>query len=66
MILFQSTDKLTEDLVIVEDSGLSKQTEVVDDDTPNGLFVRLLSWDDHTRFNQLIGKTVKVTIEILD
>ena len=66
MILFQAISKVTQDEVLVEDRGTSKQAEVVDNEDDNGLFVRIHSWADHTRFNQLIGKTVKVTIEILD
>ena len=57
--------------VITEDSGCAKYVEI-SDDRESGLFVRLHSWDDsdgtptHPDFDALIGKRVRVTIEVLE
>jgi hypothetical protein len=60
--------------VNVEDSGAAK---IWEPDTENAMFVRLQSYDEtawidnkaadsHPEFNSLIGKTVRITIEVLD
>lgn len=53
-----------------EDGGCAKIATVEEgNDIEVGMFVRLQSWDDcgeHETFNQIVGKTVRVTVEILD
>lgn len=55
----------------VEDAGQAKIYTVVDenDDALNGMFVKIQSWYDngeHTEMNSLVGKRIRVTVEILD
>lgn len=64
------------DLESTEDSGQALVCGVTaDDDIEEGMFVRLQSWYDrmggdpapeHPELTSLIGKRVRVTIEVLD
>jgi len=52
-----------------EDGGMAVIEDVgMDGVEDNGIFVRVQSWDEtkkHKEFNALIGKRVRVTIEII-
>ena len=69
--VFTETMFIDGDLVASEDGG---RALIVDDDgrEPRGdehMFVRLQSWDNdrqHSLLKSLIGKTVKITIEIVE
>lgn len=67
--LKQTEVKVEHSDIETEDSGCAKILTVVfnEDDEENGMFVRIQSWDDdkkHIDFNKMIGKKIKVTIEI--
>jgi hypothetical protein len=54
-----------------EDGGCAKILDIDDDGTgaEEGMFVRVQSWSEegeHPDFDNLIGKRVRVTIEVLD
>jgi len=47
----------------------SMKIDTMNSDDENGMFVILQSWDEdtvHTDLNSLIGKRVKITIEVLN
>jgi hypothetical protein len=60
--------------VDTEDSGCAKIAHICThkdkkEDEENGLFVRIQSWSElahHPEFEELVGKKVRVTIEILE
>ena len=72
----------TVDAPTVEDSGCAKYSRIDEtavhvkalDSDPNdiyfiddeGFFVELHSWSNHTIFNTLVGKKIRITIEVLD
>ncbi len=59
---------VSEDDVVIEDGGCYKEITLQRDDE-GPLHVKISSWDDeelHDDFNQLEGRTIRVTIEILD
>ena len=70
MSIFDFSGKITPQHVDSEDGGKALICTFVDKpDEPAGLFVRVQSWDEskeHTDFNKLIGRKVRVTVEILD
>jgi len=59
------TSRIDLDEVHVEDGGQAKWTQL-DDGKEMGVFVRLHSWGDHRHFDSLVGRTVRVTIEVVD
>lgn len=65
------TQRVTPECVATEDSGMAKVVEFEANDRTTCLFVRLHSWDEagpfgHQEFDRLIGKTVRVTVEIVE
>lgn len=67
----------TEGLVQIdasEDGGQAKICQsfpitTLDSDEDNGMFITLQSWDEdtvHTDLNLLVGKKVKITIEVIE
>lgn len=56
--------------IAIEDSGRAKIIQIdAGDGNDNGMFIGLHSWDEtlqHKDFNDLIGKKIRVTIEIID
>lgn len=64
--------------VDVEDAGMAKiATLTPGEGDPSAMFVRLQSWDDpsergqdgdpvHPTFDELLGRRVRVTVELLD
>jgi hypothetical protein len=59
------------DEIDTEDGGKAKIFHAGHEDTQsdNGLFVKIQSWDenlDHEVFNRFVGKTVKITVEIIN
>ncbi|AFU88274.1 hypothetical protein CcrColossus_gp404 [Caulobacter phage CcrColossus] len=53
-----------------EDGGMALIAEGFEHNPhePNGMFVRLQSWDEkkeHITFNQFVGKKVRVTVEVV-
>lgn len=70
MIIAIKEDVLTPDLIDTEDSGMAKIGSIYspgEDEDP--IFVRVQSWDEtkrHETFNRLVGKRVRVTVEVLD
>lgn len=68
--IFVEQFEITGELIRSEDGGRALIVES-DSDIPgdDNMFVRLQSWDDlakHTLMRSLIGKTVRVTVEVLD
>lgn len=68
--LFEVEQVINRSDVDTEDSGCAKIVDVApDDDQEDGMFVRIQSWSDstdHPDFDKMIGKRIRVTIEILD
>lgn len=57
------------DEINTEDGGQAKIFTASPDDNENGLFINICSWDEnkeHTDFNKLIGKKIRITIETID
>lgn len=68
IVLFQITQRVDENEVDVEDSGMAK-IATLSDASPQGLFVRVQSWSDegnHAHFDQMLGKQVRVTVEVIE
>lgn len=67
MKLFVGQGILKPEDVDVEDGGCAK---IISIEPPEGcFFVRLQSWDEtreHTIFNKMLGRKVRVTVEILE
>tara|TARA_R110000772_G_scaffold20466_2_gene56717 strand:- start:35820 stop:36041 length:222 start_codon:yes stop_codon:yes gene_type:complete len=62
--------KMSSDEIDSEDGGMAKIFHAGHEDTQsdNGMFVKLQSWDedlDHEVFNRFVGKTIKITVEII-
>lgn len=53
-----------------EDGHMSRQVDLAPDDEENGLFIRLMSWQSdggpHPEFEALVGKTIRVRIEVVE
>jgi hypothetical protein len=70
--VFETTTIVLEHAIDVEDNGSAKILEVDNVDDPadgNSLFVRIQSYDyeaNHPVMDSLVGKRVRVTIEVLD
>lgn len=67
MILYQVEDTGRADST--EDGGMAKIFEPDDTGDATGMFVRVQSWSDeanHEHFDQMLGKRVRITVEILD
>lgn len=67
-VIAQFETQVDHPAVDIEDGGRAKILSL-DDNSEVGLFVRVQSWDEtkeHKDFNQLLGKRVRVTVEILD
>jgi len=62
--------KLNEKDMDTEDGKQYKCFHIdLDEDSDNGMFIKLCSWDDtleHKDFDKFIGKKVKITIEEID
>lgn len=57
-------------LVETEDGGCAKNFHVEDEGDAdwNGMYLKLQSWDEtieHTELNELVGKRIKITIEVV-
>lgn len=56
--------------IAIEDGGRAKIIQIdAGDGNDNGMFIGLHSWDEtlqHKDFNDLIGKKIRVTIEIIE
>lgn len=68
-VVWQTTDVIDPEAVSIEDSGTAMITGIADNQD-SGFFVRLHSWAEldptaHDLFKSLIGKTVRVTVEVI-
>ena len=55
-------------MLSVEDSGCAMIGDVCDNED-SGMFIRIQSWDEtkeHKDFKSLIGKKIRVTIEVVE
>jgi len=63
------TGLLLEDIGSPEDNGMARIGDfVIDRPVPN-LWPNIISWDDdseHTDFKKIVGKRVKITLEVID
>jgi len=50
---------------IIEDGGQAVYVQI-DDGNDQGFFVRLHSWVNHEQINKLLGKKIKITIEVIE
>ncbi len=53
--------------ISIEDGGMAQILEVSNDDSD--VFVRLQSWNDdgkHTELDRLVGKKLKITVEVIE
>lgn len=80
MKLFEVEQVVTRADIETEDGGCAKIMTFSGEETctdaehqnfedPDGMFVRVQSWSDfkqHTDFDKMVGKRVKVTVELLD
>lgn len=64
-IIYQVSTYVTPVDVEVEDGGDAKIVGVLDD-KDDGMYVQVRSWEDHELFDQMIGRTIRVTVEILE
>ena len=69
--VFETTSIVFPESIESEDGGCAKILEVDDSEGEDGnsLFVRIQSWDDnanHPVMNSMVGKRIRVTIEVLD
>jgi hypothetical protein len=56
-------------LITKEDSGQAQILEVADEAFEDGIWYRIISWDEtcqHADMKRLIGKKIRVTLEILE
>lgn len=70
--VFETTTIVLPESIEREDGGCAKILEVDNVNDPLGgdsLFVRIQSWDDdanHPVMDSMVGKRIRVTIEVLD
>jgi len=71
-LVYETTDIITDDTLKSEDGGMALIHEDSNASEPVGdghVFVRLQSWDDdskHPLLRSLVGKTVRISVEVLD
>ena len=70
MKVFEVIEYVDPKFVESEDGGAARIYTISDDpEAESGMFLRIQSWDEnkeHTDINNLIGKRIRVTVEVLD